>query len=956
MPFSAISSAAPAGPPGRARAARVLGGVVWTAGALVLVTVIKLLAFDYIGSATPFRLYFAAIIAGAWYGGWRGGLAVSALSALLGFYFFMSPYRALRLPDVADWGRIAFFLLEGLVLTAITTWLRAEQARCDRAVLEAKGSLGKLEGVLHGVEDGITVQTTRGGIVYANDAAARLTGFSSAEEMVRASPADIVARFDLLDPDGAAPFDVSRLPGRRILQGLPAPECLVRLRMRATGEERVARVRANAVSMEGFDETFAVNVFQDVTEARRQAEALRVSHEWLATILRSIGDAVIATDARGQVSFMNSIAERLTGWVTSEAEGKDLTEVFRIVNQETRRPVESPVGRVFREGNVVGLSNHTILIARDGTEAAIDDSAAPIRSAKGELIGTVLTFRDVSERRADEQRRAFVARASAELATSLDTRRTLSGLARLAVPAVGDFCAIDLLEDGQLRHLAVEHVDPEKVQLVEEIERRYPQDPREGRGSHEVARTGVPIFAPHIPDQALVAEAVDEHHLELLRRLQLRSYIAAPLLSLGAVTGVLTLAMADSGRQYGQRDLDMACALADRLALAVNHSRLFAEATAARLEAERANRAKDEFLAMLGHELRNPLAPILTALQVMKLRAPTAIERERAILERQVKHVVSLVDDLLDVSRITSGKIELSRERMVLRDTVSKAIEQVGPLLEQRRHDVRLDVPPELAVMGDPVRLAQVLSNLISNAAKYTEPGGRIDVAGSRDGSDVVIRVGDNGVGLHPDLLPRVFDLFVQGGQSLDRAQGGLGLGLAIVRSVVELHGGRVSAYSNGPGSGSEFRVFLPALDADFVAPEPAPPVARAPLVAGVRVLIVDDNEDALELLSEALELSGYETHTASDAATAIIRAEALRPQVALLDIGLPVVDGYDLARRLRQTSGLENLRLVAITGYGQAADRERARSAGFDEHLVKPISVDDLHRVVVRLLDAGSG
>ncbi len=676
-----------------------------------------------------------------------------------------------------------------------------------------------------------------------------------------------------------------------------------------------------------------------------------MSHEWLATTLRSIGDAVIATDARCQVSFMNPIAERLTGWATSEAEGKDLSQVFHIVDQDTR----SPVARVFREGNVVGLSNHTILIARDGTEAAIDDRAAPIRSTHGELIGTVLIFRDVSERRADEQRRAFVARASAELAASLDTRRTLCGLARVAVPAVGDWCAIDLLEDGRLRHLAVEHVDPEKVQLVHEIERRYPQDPREGRGSHEVVRTGKPVFVPHIPDEALVAEAVDEHHLELLRRLQLRSYIAAPLVTQGAVIGVLTLAMADSGRQYSERDLDMACALADRLALALNHSRLYAEATAARLEAERANRAKDEFLAMLGHELRNPLAPILTALQVMKLRAPTAIERERAILERQVKHVVSLVDDLLDVSRITSGKIELSRERIVLRDTVSKAIEQVEPLLEQRHHEVRIDVPHGLAVAGDPVRLAQVLSNLISNAAKYTEPGGRIEVAGSRDGGDVVLRVGDTGVGLHPELLPRVFDLFVQGGQSLDRAQGGLGLGLAIVRSVVELHGGRVSAHSDGPGSGSEFRVTLPALDADVVAAEPAPLVARAPLTAGVKVLIVDDNEDALELLSEALALSGYETHTASDAATAITRAEALRPDVALLDIGLPVVDGYDLARQLRHTSGLENLRLVAITGYDQAADRERARSAGFDEHMVKPISVDDLQRVVERLLDAGS-
>ena len=254
------------------------------------------------------------------------------------------------------------------------------------------------------------------------------------------------------------------------------------------------------------------------------------------------------------------------------------------------------------------------------------------------------------------------------------------------------------------------------------------------------------------------------------------------------------------------------------------------------------------------------------------------------------------------------------------------------------------------------MRLAQVLSNLLSNAAKYTEPGGRIEISGSRDGGDVVLRVADSGVGLHPDLLPRVFDLFVQGGQSLDRAQGGLGLGLTIVRSVVELHGGRVSAHSDGPGSGSEFRVMLPALEVGSVVAAPERAVVRLPATAGVKVLIVNDNEDALALLGEALALSGYETHTASDAATAIARARDLLPHIALLDIGLPVMDGYDLARSLRQTSGLEKLRLVAITGYGQAADRERARSAGFDEHLVKPISVDDVQRVVERLLDAGSG
>jgi signal transduction histidine kinase/CheY-like chemotaxis protein len=457
-------------------------------------------------------------------------------------------------------------------------------------------------------------------------------------------------------------------------------------------------------------------------------------------------------------------------------------------------------------------------------------------------------------------------------------------------------------------------------------------------------------------DETLVAAARDEEHLRLIRRLALRSYIAVPLATDGSIAGVLTLAMAESGREFDERDLELASALADRAGLAVNHARLFAAANAARSEAEQANRAKDEFLAMLGHELRNPLAPILTALQLMKLRTPTAIERERSVLERQVRHVVRLVDDLLDVSRIASGKIELSREAVALSDTVAEALELAGPLLHERRHEVMTDVARTLCVDGDPVRLAQVVSNLISNAAKYTEPGGRIEITGAREGEEVVLRVRDNGVGLHPELLPRVFDLFVQGGQSLDRAKGGLGLGLAIVRSVVELHGGRVFAESDGPGQGSEFRVVLPALDVRSPVRERTPASAAARRTAGVRVLIVDDNEDALELLAEALTMSGYETHTAADAATAITRAEALVPDVALLDIGLPAMDGYQLARRLRETAGLEKLKLVAVTGYGRAADKERARTAGFDEHLVKPISVDEVQRVVERLLTIGAG
>ncbi|PTL82795.1 ATP-binding protein [Vitiosangium sp. GDMCC 1.1324] len=375
----------------------------------------------------------------------------------------------------------------------------------------------------------------------------------------------------------------------------------------------------------------------------------------------------------------------------------------------------------------------------------------------------------------------------------------------------------------------------------------------------------------------------------------------------------------------------------------------------ARREAESANRAKDEFLAMLGHELRNPLAPILTALQLMRLRGSDATERERTIIERQVKHLVRLVDDLLDVSRVTRGKIELKREKLELAEVVAKAIEQTSPLLEQRRHELTVDVPRNgLRLDADPTRLAQAFSNLLTNAAKYTEPGGRISVVASREGSEAVIKVRDNGTGISPEILPRVFDLFVQEGQSLDRSQGGLGLGLAIVRSMVTLHGGQVSAHSEGKGRGSEFTVRLPMVEAEpLQATAGPPPLEPKPPVSGsapTRVLVVDDNQDAADILAESLELLGCETRIAYDGPSALKIAPTFQPDVALLDIGLPVMDGYELARLLRQQLSSPALRLVAVTGYGQASDRQRSKEAGFDAHLVKPLDFDVLNALIERL------
>jgi signal transduction histidine kinase len=374
----------------------------------------------------------------------------------------------------------------------------------------------------------------------------------------------------------------------------------------------------------------------------------------------------------------------------------------------------------------------------------------------------------------------------------------------------------------------------------------------------------------------------------------------------------------------------------------------------ARAEAEMANRAKDEFLAMLGHELRNPLSPILTALHLMRMRGQAS--EEQAVIERQVANLIRLVDDLLDVSRITRGKIELRKRRVELAEVVVRGLETADPLLSQRRQRVVCAVPPEgLPVDGDPDRLAQVVSNLLTNASKYSEPGTTVQITAERSGALVQLRVRDQGVGIEPQMLDRVFDLFVQEPQSLDRSKGGLGLGLAIVRSLVELHGGSVSAASEGVGRGSEFCVRLP-LAAGSDRMEATASSRPLPMASGPgdepednRILVVDDNVDGAEGLAEILRDLGNRVEVAHDGPTALELAKSLRPNVCLLDIGLPVMDGYQLARHLRASNDLPpDALIIAISGYGQDADRRRSQEAGFNAHLVKPVNLDALRRTIV--------
>ena len=519
---------------------------------------------------------------------------------------------------------------------------------------------------------------------------------------------------------------------------------------------------------------------REIARRRRSESELREQREWLRVTLESIGDAVIATDMEGRVTFLNSVAEELIGCSAAEAVGRPLQEIFHIVNEETREPAESPVTKVLREGRVAGLANHTVLISRNGREIPIDDRASPILGNDGEILGVVMVFHDVIERRSLE------------------------------------------------------------------------------------------------------------------RELSIR---------------------------------------------------------AARLA--EADRRKDEFLAMLAHELRNPLAPIRNALHLLGApgASPATLQRVREMMERQVHHMVRLVDDLLDVSRITRGKVQLRPEPMEVSTLIQRVSEEAWPSVQAKGHAFSVSLPAEPVVLDvDPTRLDQVLLNLLQNAVKFTGPGGHIELDASRDGDGVGISVRDTGIGIEPELLSRIFEPFMQADHSLDRSQGGLGVGLTLARSLVEMHGGTLTAFSEGPGRGSKFVIWLPIQRTPAASPDPEGGAGeRKEGRPGRRVLVVDDNRDSAESIALLVEIWGHEVRTAFDGPSALDIAAAYRPEVILLDIGLPGMDGYEVARRLRQGAGGGPV-LVAMTGYGMEEDRRRSREAGFDHHLVKPVDPEGLRVLLAGL------
>ena len=768
----------------------------------------------------------------------------------------------------------------------------------------------------------------------------------------------------------------------------------------------------NVVAFIGFP--VAAGLILAAIEAMHRARsALARTRDTLATTLKSIGDGVVLTDLKGNVSFLNPEAERLTGWKVDEARHRPLSEVFRIVNERTRVAAENPVEKVLKGGQVVGLAEHTLLIARDGTETPIDDSAAPIAEPGQSATGVVLVFRDVREQRQAEATRARLA-AIVESSGDAIVSKDVNGIVltwNAAAERLFEYPAAEIVGKSILTLIPPEHRDEEKMIL---------QRLHEGRGSELIETTRVTKSGRRIPvsvrisplrnnygevvgasktvrDLSPLVEMRDAlwHEKELLTTTlesigdaviitnadgvvtflnpiaeELTGWTRAdaseqPLREVFNIVNETTRAEVENpalramregviiglanhtvliARDGAERAIDDSAApIRDGHGQIVGSVLVFRDVTARRRTdraLQEADQRKNEFLATLAHELRNPLAPIRNAISLFHLKAPADRElaEARDVIDRQVDQMSRLLDDLLDVNRLDRKKLQIRKETVALSSVIASAFETARPGLHNRGHRVSVQVPDDLIIEADPLRLSQVFANLLNNAVKYTDDGGTIAVQAVRDGDAAEISVSDSGVGIAPESIPGLFEMFSQVPQAPEHAQTGLGIGLSLAKGLVELHGGTITAQSKGLGKGSVFTVRLP-----IVVDAQLPDRSREDGVANIstpprRIIIADDVRDNADTLAMVLRAYNHTVEVAYDGAEAVALAERFRPEVAVFDLAMPMMNGFDACREIRKQPWGKSIYMIAQTGWGQEEDRNRSRDAGFDHHLLKPV------------------
>jgi signal transduction histidine kinase len=576
----------------------------------------------------------------------------------------------------------------------------------------------------------------------------------------------------------------------------------------------------------------------------------------------------------------------------------------------------------------------TVRIRKDGSTVHVSLQISPITNHYGEVVGAAKVARNISDRKRAEATLAFLADISATLAALVDPASTLQQAAGAMVPFFADWCVVYLVDtEGRVEQRAHAHRDPEAQKLLDECLEKYPIDWNTPAVSIDALRSNQTQFIAEVPDSLITRIARSPEHLALLQKLNPRSIISVPLQIRGRSVGAITFAATESSRRYMERDARLAEDLARRVATAIDNAHLLNSLKVA-------DRQKDDFLAMLAHELRNPLAAIQYATDAARLPDVDVQDELLDMIDRQVKTLARLIDDLLDISRISRNKIQLRKETVDLSTIARRAAATIRTLVEGKSHDLILQIADDpLPVHVDPTRMEQVFCNLLTNAAKYTPDGGRMTLSTVADNGDALVKIQDTGIGISSEILPHVFDLFTQADKSLDRSQGGLGIGLTVVRKLAEMHGGTVTAYSAGVGLGAEFSVRIPLSD--------IPPAAVSAdesddrIAVPLRVLVVDDSRDTSQMEAVLLRSQGHQVQVAYDGTTALKIADCFRPHAILLDIGLPGLCGYEVASQLRRSG--TRAWLIAVSGYGQAEDRERSRQAGFDHHLVKPVNSQEL-------------
>lgn len=622
---------------------------------------------------------------------------------------------------------------------------------------------------------------------------------------------------------------------------------------------------------------------------------------------------------------------------------------------------------------LVGTSLGFPVVAGDTTEIDIlrgagDRTVAEMRVVETEWEGAsayLLSLRDITDRKRAEEERAQrlgeqAARAVAEaagerlslldeasallVASSLSIESALPAVARLVSPRFADWCVIDVLGDNDsIRRFQAGATSDEERDVSGRVAQAYPPDVHAPCGPGRTIRTGEGETFSESGFTPLLGDEHDSTCHRIFKTLGITAALSVPLLDRSRIVGAIAFIGIHPDRVYTTDDVLLVQELAQRISLALVNARLYRQII-------ESDRRKDEFLAMLAHELRNPLSPILSALEVLRLRYGDSDSRANwalDVVERQAKHMARLVDDLLDVSRITRGKIELRKEPLELSSIIRRVIDTSRPTIEARQHQLTVSVPTEpIWLQADHVRIEQVLVNLLNNAAKYTDPGGYIEIRVERDVDVVTIRVRDTGQGMSQEMLQHAFELFMQGDRTLDRTQGGLGIGLTLARRLVEMHGGTLRATSDGPGRGSEFVIELPLSHEPAKRVEPA---ATEPgsLSRALRILVIDDNVDAAVGVAEVLRLWGYDVRLAYDGPDALRQAASWTPHIILLDIGLPKMDGYEVARELRRHRDQSRTLIIAITGYGRAEDLLLSEQAGIDIHLTKPVDLIRLRRLI---------